>query len=329
MLAEIRALFEDAGTTGYVVAAADDPPWPGAESVEAIGIHVADMEDALAQADHVAVAPGLVIRAVDPADPADVARWNDVVLAGFGMRGSNADAWRRLAPALTASKGEHTFLATLEGRDVAAASLFTRRRVGWIGNATVLPEARGRGIQQALIAHRICAASGTGCRRVMATADVGSLSAANLEAMGLARIWTNALYRLGPAVAAVSELVRIERGGPNDAVARVTLDRPDVHNAFNASLIAELRQAFAGLSREGPTQLRAVVLAGDGPSFCAGADIDWMRAAISSTSRRTNRTRWRWPTCSRRSTRARCRSSPGSRAARSAAARGCARSPIS
>ena len=72
----------------------------------------------------------------------------------------------------------------------------------------------------------------------------------------------------------------IERSGPNDAVARVTLARPEVHNAFNATLIAELRQVFAALAREGPTELRAVVLAGDGPTFCAGADIDWMRAAM-------------------------------------------------
>ena len=78
----------------------------------------------------------------------------------------------------------------------------------------------------------------------------------------------------------MSDLLRVERSGPGDAVARVTLARPDVHNAFNASLIAELRQAFTALAREGPTQLRVVVLAGDGPSFCAGADIDWMRAAM-------------------------------------------------
>jgi methylglutaconyl-CoA hydratase len=78
----------------------------------------------------------------------------------------------------------------------------------------------------------------------------------------------------------VTDLLRLERSGPNDAVARVTLARPDVHNAFNASLIAELRQIFTLLSREGPTDLRVVVLAGDGPSFCAGADIDWIRAAI-------------------------------------------------
>lgn len=64
-------------------------------------------------------------------------------------------------------------------------------------------------------------------------------------------------------------------------VARVTLDRPAVHNAFDASVIASLRTTFLGLSREGPTDLRVVVLAGSGPSFCAGADIDWMRAAIA------------------------------------------------
>jgi methylglutaconyl-CoA hydratase len=78
----------------------------------------------------------------------------------------------------------------------------------------------------------------------------------------------------------VSEFVRVERGGPNDAVVRVTLDRPDVHNAFNATLIDELRLAFAALERETPTELRVVVLAGNGPSFCAGADVDWMRAAM-------------------------------------------------
>jgi methylglutaconyl-CoA hydratase len=81
--------------------------------------------------------------------------------------------------------------------------------------------------------------------------------------------------------ASVADSLRIERSGPGDVVARVSLARPDVHNAFDASLIADLRAAFATLAREGPVQLRAVVLAGDGPSFCAGADIDWMRAAMA------------------------------------------------
>ncbi len=78
----------------------------------------------------------------------------------------------------------------------------------------------------------------------------------------------------------MTDLVRLERSGPDGAIARVTLARPDVHNAFNAALIDELRRTFAALAREGPSELRVVVLAGDGPSFCAGADIDWMRAAM-------------------------------------------------
>jgi methylglutaconyl-CoA hydratase len=64
-------------------------------------------------------------------------------------------------------------------------------------------------------------------------------------------------------------------------VARVTLDRPEVHNAFDASVIAELRSTFAALAREDATGLRVVVLAGAGPTFCAGADIAWMRAAMA------------------------------------------------
>ncbi|MES1247309.1 MAG: enoyl-CoA hydratase-related protein [Actinomycetota bacterium] len=65
--------------------------------------------------------------------------------------------------------------------------------------------------------------------------------------------------------------VRTERDG---AVLRVTLARPDQRNAFDASLISELAEAFVDVGRT-----RAVVLAGEGPSFCAGADVDWMRAS--------------------------------------------------
>jgi enoyl-CoA hydratase/carnithine racemase len=66
--------------------------------------------------------------------------------------------------------------------------------------------------------------------------------------------------------------VRVERDG---AVLRVTLARPDRRNAFDASLIAELAEAFVDVGRS-----RAVVLAGDGASFCAGADVEWMRSSV-------------------------------------------------
>lgn len=58
-------------------------------------------------------------------------------------------------------------------------------------------------------------------------------------------------------------------------LARVTLNRPEKHNAFTAETILELTHAFATLGAD-PT-VRAILLAGNGPSFCAGADAGWMR----------------------------------------------------
>jgi len=66
--------------------------------------------------------------------------------------------------------------------------------------------------------------------------------------------------------------LRVERDGP---VLRVTLARPERRNAFDASLIAELTEAFSDVG-----DARAVVLTGDGPSFCSGADVEWQRASI-------------------------------------------------
>jgi enoyl-CoA hydratase/carnithine racemase len=69
--------------------------------------------------------------------------------------------------------------------------------------------------------------------------------------------------------------LRIERDGP---VLRVTIDKPDRRNAFDAELIHELTEAFADVG-----DARAVVLTGEGESFCAGADIEWQRSSIDLT----------------------------------------------
>jgi methylglutaconyl-CoA hydratase len=60
-----------------------------------------------------------------------------------------------------------------------------------------------------------------------------------------------------------------------EAVATVTLNRPDVRNAFNDEVIAELTQAFTELGAR--SDVRAIVLAAAGTAFCAGADLNWMR----------------------------------------------------
>lgn len=78
--------------------------------------------------------------------------------------------------------------------------------------------------------------------------------------------------------AAGSHFLRVERRG---AIAIVTLARPEVHNAFNSGLITELREAFTSLAADG--SLRVVVLQGEGRSFCAGADLHWMRSSLDFT----------------------------------------------
>jgi methylglutaconyl-CoA hydratase len=63
---------------------------------------------------------------------------------------------------------------------------------------------------------------------------------------------------------------------PSPFVAEVWLNRPEVRNAFNDGVIAELTAAFRTLGTDG--ELRAIVLGGHGKAFCAGADLSWMRA---------------------------------------------------
>ncbi len=60
-----------------------------------------------------------------------------------------------------------------------------------------------------------------------------------------------------------------------NAIAIIVLNRPDLHNAFNESLISELTETLVAL--DGDETVRAVVLAGAGKSFCAGADLHWMK----------------------------------------------------
>jgi hypothetical protein len=71
---------------------------------------------------------------------------------------------------------------------------------------------------------------------------------------------------------AVMSALKVERDGD---VLRVTLAKPERRNAFDAALIAELTAAFADVG-----DARVVVLAGEGPSFCAGADVEWQRSSI-------------------------------------------------
>ena len=71
---------------------------------------------------------------------------------------------------------------------------------------------------------------------------------------------------------AIVSALRVTR---DDDLLQITLARPETRNAFDAALISELAEAFVDVGT-----VRAVALAGEGPSFCAGADVEWMRASV-------------------------------------------------
>lgn len=98
--------------------------------------------------------------------------------------------------------------------------------------------------------------------------------------LGLPRAIISATRRFDPLKEermAVSALM-LSRAGP---IATLTLNRPQAHNAFDAAMIAELRAAFAALAAD--DTVRVVVLTGAGRSFCAGADVNWMRESMDWT----------------------------------------------
>lgn len=71
-------------------------------------------------------------------------------------------------------------------------------------------------------------------------------------------------------------MLNVESQGP---VLKVTLNRPEVRNAFNSELISSLTLAFRSMDES----VRAVVLRGEGKAFCAGGDLNWMREAATYT----------------------------------------------
>jgi len=71
------------------------------------------------------------------------------------------------------------------------------------------------------------------------------------------------------------ETISVEREG---WLVRLWLDRPEVHNAFNSAMIRELRDALRDVRDD--AAVRVVILSGKGKSFCAGADLNWMREIV-------------------------------------------------
>lgn len=67
----------------------------------------------------------------------------------------------------------------------------------------------------------------------------------------------------------------------NGSVGRLTFNRPEIHNAFNSAVIDELSAALRAFDED--SAIRVIILTGAGKSFCAGADLNWMKAVVAQT----------------------------------------------
>jgi GNAT superfamily N-acetyltransferase len=175
------------GTTGRIVA--DAPPVEGS---------VVETETIIAAADTAAVPrveppPRVTLREIT-IEESD--RWAAVLCEASDIAWREREAWVASVRSAVGTAGHHHLVA--EDRDgiVGVAGLFTRRRIGLLTTAAVLPAARGRGIQRALISARARMAADRGCQTVAASAVVDGPSARNLAAMGFEVLSRPALYRL-------------------------------------------------------------------------------------------------------------------------------------
>lgn len=136
---------------------------------------------------------GIVIESVDDDS---LAIWQDIASAGFGYVD---ESQRRVsdvfARAIHRNDGETLFIAAIDGEHVGAASLTVRDGMATIGGMTTLPGARRRGVQGALIRHRLAVAAGAGCDLAVTTASPSSISERNLMRHGFQVLYTQTCVR--------------------------------------------------------------------------------------------------------------------------------------
>lgn len=198
LLSMATEFFDAHNTTGYLWF--DGPPWLGAVPFmegDVLGAFLHDdaVVRALAQ---INVPDGVTIRRIEPGD-ADI--YNAVRSGNSSAGGVTQDGpnpWPQVYAHLARTHARQLFVAEMDGVAVGNASLHVSAGTGWLRGALVAPEARGRGIQTALIAARIQAAIDAGCDLVGAQAEPGEVSARNLMRMGLRRLGGQNNYEYVP-----------------------------------------------------------------------------------------------------------------------------------
>lgn len=178
------ARFAAAGVTGWVLA--EDLPWPNAISDSTLARYAIDAGETTPTLDGVRVRE-LAREEIGP--------WAEVIVTASDIPVPVATAWRALESHLAPVTHHHRFVAEVDGLPVGAASLHLHHHLGWLRAGSVLPSHRGRGIQRALISHRMAQAFMRGADLVGASALEGGASAANLQRLGFRQVGTRRSYR--------------------------------------------------------------------------------------------------------------------------------------
>jgi ribosomal protein S18 acetylase RimI-like enzyme len=121
----------------------------------------------------------------------------DVILRGHGVPDGARVRDRASVARWAEIEGWRLYLARRDGAPAGAALLAIDDDVGYLANASTLPDHRRRGVQAALIAARIVDAQAAGCECVASQAEFGSASMRNLQRAGLSVAYTKAVWRLG------------------------------------------------------------------------------------------------------------------------------------
>jgi len=187
-----KRFYDRHGTPGYLWL--EEEPCPEAKMTLDLRVFAAAPDDVA----DVAAPPGVVIRRIraDEADTYTSVRSGEPTAGGLTVTGLNP--WPEVYERMARGHARQLFLAELDGRPVGNASLHISAKTGWLRGATVSVEARGRGIQQTLIAVRARAAAAAGCDLVGASAEPDETSSRNLERMGMRLIARRTSYEYVP-----------------------------------------------------------------------------------------------------------------------------------
>jgi MOSC domain-containing protein YiiM/GNAT superfamily N-acetyltransferase len=188
----VTAFYDERHAPGWIWA--EDPPWLNAEPEITVSTFAADPAD-IPDFDG---PRGLTIRVIGPDDAAKFVSVYGDQMAASGVDEGGVNPWPQVYQRLAKWPHRWLFMAELDGKAVGSSSLHMHGTTGWLRGGVVAPEARGQGIQRALISARARAAIAKGCDLVGSWAEQEGPSATNLQRMGLNPIGTRRQYAYRP-----------------------------------------------------------------------------------------------------------------------------------